>query len=557
MPRSKNKVAPEFSISSQPALFVAEAGATPVFIEFKDSSDNSVISLNTDGSAQFSGSLTSGNATLGETTILENAIVSGMIATLSINGMSGSVITSSTGPLSMYAATNNYGGNGGSLTLSGGFTNTTVGDPSILSGGSVLITAGSMTGGENAVGGSIEIRAGAGQTGSLTSINGSISIGTMDTNEIVIGSSTTSTIVDGDLKIEGNLTVSGETITFNVSELLIEDNLITLNSNSATPNMNASIEVERGLLNGRAIIRWNEVDDRWETSEDGSNFNQILTTNLSSINIQTSGVTGSDYVPVYTTTGQLQLTPIASASLVGPTGPIGPTGATGPTGSTGPAGATGATGPQGPSGPTGPTGGTGPTGATGPTGPPGPGANQSLNTWDNVTFNTVNTPNYFNANTSSQYTHYNSGAYFGIGFDTARVKNNDYVYSLVVTGRAVQINSNGTLGTTSSSGKYKENIVSYNPERSPLLDLNPVKFDYKENVLEEDIQYERFNHFGMIAEDLHNAGLNHLVIYDFDDPEEPESIKYELLSVELLSIVKKQDQEIQDLKNRIQALEGI
>jgi hypothetical protein len=367
---------------------------------------------------------------------------------------------------------------------------------------------------------------------------------------------TTSTIIDGDLKVEGNLTVSGETTTLNVSELLIEDNTIILNSNAATPNLDAFIQVERGPTDGKASIRWNESNDKWEISEDGLNFNQILSNDLSSISIETSGILGTDYVPVYTTTGQLFLSPIQSAALVGPTGPTGPTGLTGATGPIGPAGATGPQGPAGPTGPSGPSGPTGATGPTGPIGPPGPGANQALNTFNGVTFNNVTVADNFVSTASSQYTHYNNGNYFGLGFDTARVKNSDYVYSLVVTGRAVQINSNGTLGTTSSSSKYKENIVTYEPERSPLLDLNPVKFDYKENVLEEDIQYERFNHFGMIAEDLHNAGLNHLVIYDFDDSEEPESIKYELLSVELLSIVKKQDQEIQDLKNRIQALEG-
>jgi hypothetical protein len=88
------------------------------------------------------------------------------------------------------------------------------------------------------------------------------------------------------------------------------------------------------------------------------------------------------------------------------------------------------------------------------------------------------------------------------------------------------------------------------------LDLNPVTFDWKQGILEEDVEYQRFNHFGMIAETLHEAGLTHLVSYDMDDPELPEAIKYDLLSVELLAIVKKQDQQIQNLIQRIETLEG-
>ena len=288
----------------------------------------------------------------------------------------------------------------------------------------------------------------------------------------------------------------------------------------------------------------------------------------------------------------------AASTVVGPTGPEGPTGPTGPTGAastvagpTGPTGsaatiavgtvtagtaavtnagtasaavlnftlqtgATGPTGPTGPAGPTGPTGGTGPTGATGPTGPAG-SYNQDLNAFSSPQFTSVlaSSAFYYNGG-QSEATHYSGGTYTGLGLIVGRVKNNDYIYSLVVTGRAVQVNSAGTLGTTSSSIRFKENIVPYAPERSPLLDLNPVTFDWKEGILEEDVEYERFNHFGMIAETLHEAGLTHLVSYDMDDPELPEAIKYDLLSVELLAIVKKQDQQIQNLIQRIETLEG-
>jgi hypothetical protein len=71
---------------------------------------------------------------------------------------------------------------------------------------------------------------------------------------------------------------------------------------------------------------------------------------------------------------------------VGPQGPQGVQGDVGATGPQGPQGVQGNVGPQGPQGPTGTTGATGP---TGPSGPSGPGANQTLDTTSNVTFNNI------------------------------------------------------------------------------------------------------------------------------------------------------------------------
>jgi hypothetical protein len=121
------------------------------------------------------------------------------------------------------------------------------------------------------------------------------------------------------------------------------------------------------------------------------------------------------------------------------------------------------------------------------------------------------------------------------------------VYSQAVSSaRAVLVNSNGTLGTTASSRRYKENITPYVDASNKILDLNPVTFDYKAEVLEEDDQENRFNQFGMIAEDLHDAGLTHLVHYN--EEEQPQAINYELLAVELLGVIKNLDARIRALE---------
>jgi hypothetical protein len=129
------------------------------------------------------------------------------------------------------------------------------------------------------------------------------------------------------------------------------------------------------------------------------------------------------------------------------------------------------------------------------------------------------------------------------GTTLMRVSNDNTVYSLAVSGRAVQINTNGTLGTTSSTRRVKENISEY--ESSALLEVSPVTFDYKEGHLENG--EDRYNHFGLIAEDLVEVGLDHLVYKDSNG--RPEGVAYEKVAVELLSVVKQ-------LAARIDALEA-
>ena len=81
--------------------------------------------------------------------------------------------------------------------------------------------------------------------------------------------------VYGDVLIEGNLTVSGSTTYLNTTELNIEDNLITLNYGiSGSPSISAGIEVERGE-SPNVSIQWNESNDRWEFTKDGSNFKEL------------------------------------------------------------------------------------------------------------------------------------------------------------------------------------------------------------------------------------------------------------------------------------------
>ena len=84
--------------------------------------------------------------------------------------------------------------------------------------------------------------------------------------------------------ISGNLTVSGTTVAVSSETLLINDNIIVLNNNvTAAPTENAGIEIERGSETN-VSIRWNETTDKWQLTNDGTNFYDIF---------NSSGITGN------------------------------------------------------------------------------------------------------------------------------------------------------------------------------------------------------------------------------------------------------------------------
>lgn len=262
-------------------------------------------------------------------------------------------------------------------------------------------------------------------------------------------------------------------------------------------------------------------------------------------------VTAAKIADATITTGKLA----PGVVLSGPTGPQGAVGPTGPQGAIGPTGAGGAVGPTGAKGNTGDTGGTG---AVGPTGPAG------STSYDAGTLNGYASAFTGLGNTIARIdpTGILAGTYFGMGVNNATYwyattytgatvyrATSDGVYSQAITsGRAVLVNSSGTIGTSLSTRRAKENIVSYSDPDNKILNLSAVTFDYKEEVIEEEDRANRFNQFGMIAEDLHDAGLNHLVYYG---PEgRVDGINYQMLAVELLGVIKNLDARIKVLEER-------
>lgn len=84
----------------------------------------------------------------------------------------------------------------------------------------------------------------------------------------------------GDVTISGDLTVSGTTTTINTETIALADNIIEINSNftSGNPTEDAGIKVSRGDQPD-VQLKWNETDDKWTVTEDGSNYYSIINAN--------------------------------------------------------------------------------------------------------------------------------------------------------------------------------------------------------------------------------------------------------------------------------------
>ncbi len=123
------------------------------------------------------------------------------------------------------------------------------------------------------------------------------------------------------------------------------------------------------------------------------------------------------------------------------------------------------------------------------------------------------------------------------------------------SGVPVYINSNGQLGTLTSSQKYKEDIHDLGDITTALMKLRPVTFYYKR----EYDKGERTLQYGLIAEEVAKV-FPELVAYNPDGT--PYTVRYQYLSSILLGVVQKQYRQAQvqaDLvhtqEQRIDALE--
>ena len=92
-------------------------------------------------------------------------------------------------------------------------------------------------------------------------ISGDYTIQSINTADKII-------INSGNVYIEGNLWVSGNTQTYTSNNTSISDHVITLNAGVASPNpFGAALIVNRGTGQANAQIAWNETVKSWQLSE--------------------------------------------------------------------------------------------------------------------------------------------------------------------------------------------------------------------------------------------------------------------------------------------------
>jgi Chaperone of endosialidase len=132
----------------------------------------------------------------------------------------------------------------------------------------------------------------------------------------------------------------------------------------------------------------------------------------------------------------------------------------------------------------------------------------------------------------------------------ANVSNTCYIGSIFgqtsSAGTAVFINSDGKLGTTTSSKRFKEGIKPMDKTSESLFSLKPVSFRYK-----KEIDPERTPQFGLVAEDVEKVNPD-LVVRDKDG--KPYSVRYDQVNAMLLNEFLKAHRRMEEQDKRIEEL---
>ncbi|HEX9149437.1 MAG TPA: tail fiber domain-containing protein [Thermoanaerobaculia bacterium] len=111
------------------------------------------------------------------------------------------------------------------------------------------------------------------------------------------------------------------------------------------------------------------------------------------------------------------------------------------------------------------------------------------------------------------------------------------------------VNSDGKLGTTTSSRRFKEDIQEIAGKSDGLMRLRPVAFTYK-----RELDPTGLVQYGLIAEEVAEVYPD-LVAYGKDG--QPEAVRYQLINALLLNERQKQHRMIEELESRLAKLEAL
>jgi hypothetical protein len=120
------------------------------------------------------------------------------------------------------------------------------------------------------------------------------------------------------------------------------------------------------------------------------------------------------------------------------------------------------------------------------------------------------------------------------------------IFTSTVNDSAVFVNSNGRLGITTSSRRFKEEIKPMGKASESLLALKPVTFRYK-----KEIDPQRISQFGLVAEEVEKVNPD-LVVRDKEG--KPYSVRYEQVNAMLLNEFLKAHRKIEEQEATITQL---
>ena len=113
----------------------------------------------------------------------------------------------------------------------------------------------------------------------------------------------------------------------------------------------------------------------------------------------------------------------------------------------------------------------------------------------------------------------------------------------------------GVFYRSTSSRRYKRNIVDWNPDPERVLALQPRQWQHDDPAHPEDI--DETWHPGFVAEEVHDLGLRLLVKYVGDGKGGwiPDGLNYDRFAAAQQVVLRKHEAEINELRERIALLE--
>ena len=115
------------------------------------------------------------------------------------------------------------------------------------------------------------------------------------------------------------------------------------------------------------------------------------------------------------------------------------------------------------------------------------------------------------------------------------------------------INTDGTIWRSTSSLRYKQDVTPAEVDTEAVLALQPREYRAKAEVAE--LGDDAPTHAGFIAEEAADLGLEQWVVRDDDG--EPEAFNYSQFCVAQQAVIQQQQQAIESLTARLDALEQV